>query len=94
MKDDEAVNLTGEEGSDQDLNFRKAESLLFKEKEPHAEGGELPAAGAGGARCKTSLSLKLDLTSLSQICLKIGEEIKCVSSNIQEKKQLKMNKIY
>ena len=41
VKDDEAVNPTGEEGADQDLNFRKAESLLFKEKETHAEGGEL-----------------------------------------------------
>ena len=46
MKDDEAVNPTGEEGADQDLNFRKAESLLFKEKETHAEGGEL-RAGVG-----------------------------------------------
>ena len=41
VKDDEAVNPTGEEGADQDLNFRKAESLLFKEKETHAEGGQL-----------------------------------------------------
>lgn len=45
MKDDEAVNLTGEEGADQDLNFRRAESLLFKEKEPHAEEGFQPGAG-------------------------------------------------
>ena len=52
MKDDEAVNPTGEEGADQDLNFRKTESLLFKEKETHAEGGELLAAGAGGPAVK------------------------------------------
>lgn len=45
MKDDEAVNPTGEEGADQDLNFRKAESLLFKEKETHAERGELLGGG-------------------------------------------------
>lgn len=48
VKDDEAVNPTGEEGADQDLNFRKAESLLFKEKETHAEGGELRAGVGGG----------------------------------------------
>ena len=59
MKDDEAVNPTGKEGTDQDLNFRKAESLLFKEKETHVEGGELLWGVGGGVVLKNIFEFEI-----------------------------------